>query len=366
MNFLFQPFFLLLIVLFTAFNDTNGQKVPSEGFFGLNTSVPGYGIKKMKYTAIFQGHKKKRNYFEGWYFKMVSNDGESILSIIPGISLSEKGDEKHAFIQIINGKSHQTYYKHFPIEKFQFSNKRFAIRIGDNYFCEDSIKLDIQDGSLNLSGKVFMTNQVDLSPEREKNKKIMGFFRFLPFMQCYHGVVSLTHNLKGSLTLNNCTHDFAKGLGYIEKDWGRSMPSAWIWMQSNSFQKNNTSFMLSIANIPWMGTHFTGFLGFFLHENEVHQFGTYKRTTLKIDSITNELIKITLKNRKHTYHITAKQQGSGSLAAPINGSMDRRIVEGIEAKISLIVRDKKDIIIFNDSTSIAGLEVVGNTQILKK
>ncbi|WP_243392439.1 MULTISPECIES: tocopherol cyclase family protein [unclassified Mesotoga] len=29
--------------------------------------------------------------------------------------------------------------------------------------------------------------------------------------------------------------DLTGGKGYIEKDWGRSLPDAWIWMQSNNF-----------------------------------------------------------------------------------------------------------------------------------
>ncbi|MCK7537696.1 MAG: tocopherol cyclase family protein [Marinilabiliales bacterium] len=30
--------------------------------------------------------------------------------------------------------------------------------------------------------------------------------------------------------------DFSGGRGYIEKDWGHSFPSAYVWMQSNHFQ----------------------------------------------------------------------------------------------------------------------------------
>ena len=71
---------------------------------------PGYDIRKLKDTAMFQGNRKRRKYFEGWYFKMVSADGAAILSVIPGISLSRNGEEQHAFIQLIDGKTANTFY----------------------------------------------------------------------------------------------------------------------------------------------------------------------------------------------------------------------------------------------------------------
>ncbi|MPN29068.1 hypothetical protein SDC9_176516 [bioreactor metagenome] len=95
-----------------------------------------------------------------------------------------------------------------------------------------------------------MTDQVKYKSDKLLNAGIMGWYRFVPFMECYHGVVSLTHNLNGKIYINNEVHNFKDGKGYIEKDWGSSMPSAWIWMQSNHFNENNSSFMLSIANIP--------------------------------------------------------------------------------------------------------------------
>ena len=68
---------------------------------------------------------------------MVAKDGSSILSVIPGISLSSDGKEQHAFIQLINCVTAQTSYYSFPIEEFSFSKKEFAVKIGDNYFSKD-------------------------------------------------------------------------------------------------------------------------------------------------------------------------------------------------------------------------------------
>ena len=80
--------------------------------------VKAYKTKKNKNTSIFQGNMKIKKYFEYWYFKMVSKHEKSILSVIPGISISEDGSTKHAFIKIINGKTAEREHINFPIEDF--------------------------------------------------------------------------------------------------------------------------------------------------------------------------------------------------------------------------------------------------------
>ena len=87
--------------------------------------IKSYKAQKKKNSSIFQGNKKTRRYFEGWYFKMVSKDEKSILSVIPGISISDDGGFKHAFIQIINGKTAETEYINFSIDDFYFSKDDF-------------------------------------------------------------------------------------------------------------------------------------------------------------------------------------------------------------------------------------------------
>ena len=61
---------------------------------------------------------------------MVSKDEKSILSIIPGISISDDGKNKHAFIQIIDGKTTKTEYISYPVEEFYYSKDEFLVKIG--------------------------------------------------------------------------------------------------------------------------------------------------------------------------------------------------------------------------------------------
>ena len=50
----------------------------------------------------------------------------------------------------------------------------------------------------------------------------MGPFSFVPLMECYHGILSMNHSLKGTLSFQGENLLFTGGKGYIEKDWGHS------------------------------------------------------------------------------------------------------------------------------------------------
>ena len=357
--------FLNMLFFLVGYNTALSQELNNEVNFKKHKCLSGYGLKKLKNPEMFQGNKKRKHYFEGWYFKMVSADHASIMSVIPGISLSKNGKEQHAFIQIIDGKTANTFYYTFPIETFSFSKKDFAIRIGNNYFSEDSIVLDIANDTSAIKGKIKMIDHIKLC-RNNKKLDIMGWFKYVPFMQCYHGVVSLNHNLKGTIKKGNETYNFDNGLGYIEKDWGKSMPTSWIWIQSNNFSSKKTSFMLSVANVPWMGSSFPGFLGFFLHNNVVERFGTYSHAKIELETSNSDTVKIIISDKKFTYHLKAFHNKAGILKAPVNGAMDRRIAESIDAILELNVTDKNGILIFQDSTPVTGLEIVGDMKELSK
>jgi len=51
----------------------------------------------------FQGWRKKRRYFEGWYYKIVNKDESKAFAFIPAIAIDDNG-RKHSFIQVLDGK----------------------------------------------------------------------------------------------------------------------------------------------------------------------------------------------------------------------------------------------------------------------
>lgn len=328
-----------------------------------------YEFKKIWNPSWFQGSREKNNYFEGWYFKNASRDGKHCWSFIPGVSLV--GDNAHSFVQAINGTTGETFYFTYKLEEFSFSNKGFSINVGPNTFSNHRFELDISKGENRFVGQVQIFDPVTF-PTRFTRPGIMGWYRYMPFMECYHGVVSLDHELAGTLIINGREINLDEGRGYIEKDWGSSMPKAWIWMQTNHFDQQKTSFMLSVARIPWIGKTFTGFLGFFLHEGKIISFATYTGAKIVKLEYTERETQIEIKTPEYILKIHGIQSasdnqkhGKGSLKAPVLGNMDRVIHESIDAEILLEVSDTKGNPVFNGRGNHAGLEMVGDLQLLK-
>ena len=220
-------------------------------------------IKTLIHPEYFQGKHKKNNYFEGWYYKFVSQDEKDTIAFIPGVSINH--DDQHAFIQVFishqkeNDVQLKTHYFRFDFEDFSFNEKDFWIKIGPNYFSNTKIEIDLNEKDFEINGSLKM---LQLSPIQRSllSPNIMGIFGYLNFMECYHGIVSMSHQLEGFLNVNQNDIIFQSGKGYIEKDWGKSFPDSYVWLQSNHFENPKTSFMFSYANIPFLGLHFKGLI----------------------------------------------------------------------------------------------------------
>lgn len=111
----------------------------------------------------------------------------------------------------------------------------------------------------------------------------MGWFSFVPAMQCNHGVVSMLSSVgPGSvLEVDGRRIDFSGGTGYIEKDWGWSFPSTWVWHQSSEFPElqargHRLSVMFSLASVPWyFGLTYPGYLIGVQFDDQLYDLSAY-------------------------------------------------------------------------------------------
>lgn len=312
-------------------------------------------IYTLFHPEVFQGRKKSKIYFEGWYFKLAVAD--RVLALIPGISLGQDTDERHAFIQVFSSTEQRSWYVTYPFDAFFASKKEVDITIAGNRFSTDLIKLDIDSEDLHLHGVVEQSN-IHPYPVTPCSPGIMGWYAYVPFMECFHGVVSMTHSLSGAVKLNGSVLDFSKGNGYIEKDWGTSFPSAWIWMQSNCFASTETGCMLSVATIPFLGRSFTGFLGFVLIKGRLIRFGTYTKAKIIELESDDRHAHVVIKDKRYMLQFDAMLGPTAHLAAPRQGKMERGIFESIKGTILLQVVDIKDgHTIFEETGTLAGIEL---------
>jgi len=308
----------------------------------------------------YHGWGKTRRYFEGWYFKIVNQDESEAYAVIPGISMGPDG-ASYSFIQVMDGKRCKAHFFRFLASDFQPSADKFEIRIGNNYFSASEMRLDLPG----FKGTIQIEN-TNLWPKMLGAPGIMGWYSFVPFMECFHGVVSLHHKLSGSLEVETRPGhpiDFSGGVGYIEKDWGRSFPRAYVWMQSNHFDTNpQASLMASVAHIPWLNSYFIGFISGFWLEGRLFRFATYTGAKKRL-AIDGENVELIFKSPGLELRIHATQAVGTALLSPISGEMAGKINESLQAHFQVELLEK-GVRIFEGSSRTSGLELAGDIPVL--
>lgn len=310
-------------------------------------------------------------FFEGWYYKIATKEFQ--IAIIPGVYRSKS--LKHSFVYLITTDHCFTY--HYPISQFKIitdntNGESFHIQIGDNnHFSDKSIKLSLdsqylvhiapimlQNSDINsVYSKYFDTqngnsnyNTSERIVKYVKNELkfdsihaslsfdsiaqgfpislfqlgAMGYYGYIPILECYHGTLSMDYLVYGNVNLmsgnkiSKQLYYFAKpnkkskskddnekdkhdeyeyeygevARGYLEKDWGTNFPQTWIWFQANHFDNipdgsNSISMALALARLP-ITRHYTmpGFLGALWFNNSLYSFSTWTWTKVNNLNIT--------------------------------------------------------------------------------
>lgn len=284
---------------------------------------------------LYHGWGKSRNYFEGWYFKIVNHAEDRLYAVIPGVSMDSEGS-MHSFIQLLDGVNLKSEYHSFKFEDFNSDHTKFSIKIGRNSFSKNSISLDLPG----FMGELAFSDTVDW-PSKWNSPGVMGPYSFVPFMECNHGIVSMDHALKGELIVNNKPVNFTGGRGYTEKDWGKSFPSAYIWMQSNHFSVDRVSMKMSIAKIPWMGGSFIGFISGLWFGDQIIEFTTYNKSRLRKLELSESEIVIVLENKKYSMEVRCKRSSATALSSPVSGTMSRHIHESMRSETEVVLFDRE-------------------------
>jgi hypothetical protein len=352
-----------------------------------------YALRRFVDPLLFQGSLKRRHYFEGWYFKHVAADRGTVLAFIPGISLSPRGST--AFVQLIDGTTGRTRWFPYPLDAFSFSREEFGVTVGENRFSLRGIDLSLRDGGGGVEAHLAYSGVTPL-PFSLGSPNIMGPYAYVPFMECYHGVGSLDHRVDGEVRIDGRRVDFTAGRGYLEKDWGRSMPLAWVWAQVNGFAGPGSCFLFSLARIPWLGRSFPGFFALLAEGRcggptegryggptegrcsgptegrcggpteggRIHRFATYTGARVASAQLQGRDLSVVIRDRRRVLRLHAERSHEGTLLAPVDGAMDRRIAESIDARLDVRLEDDEGRVLFEGSGGSAGLEIVGDLSLI--
>lgn len=308
----------------------------------------------------YHGRGKHRGFFEGWYVKLVDQRRDARMALIPGIFRADAADGPHeSFIQVLDGRSGASAYHRFPATEFRASDTRFEVAVAGNRFGTEGLTVDLPAtaGIPALSGAVSYTGALAGWPVTWRSPGAMGWYGWLPFLECYHGVVSFGHGLSGRLG----PWDFTGGKGYIEKDWGQAFPQAHIWVASNHFSDPALSLMGSIAIIPWKGAAFRGFLVGLATAGGLRTFATHNGARTEHLSVGPDHVAWTLVGRSgERLELECDRPRGGLLAAPVRSQMHHRVEETLDGVVGVRLWSADRRLLVDDVGTTAGLEVHGD------
>ena len=327
-------------------------------------------MTRIRHPEGYHGEGRQPPYFEGWYFKIVDASESHVYAIIPGISLSEGGEGPHAFIQVLNGRTGATAYHTYPLAEAEAAADRLDVRIGPNHFTARGIDLDLPEGPLTLKGLVTFDGLTPW-PVTLLSPGIMGWYAWVPWMECYHGVPSLDHGLAGSLRTEGGEIDLDGGRGYIEKDWGPSFPEGWVWMQSNHFDEPGICLTGSIATIPWgipktpIQTTFRGFIVGLLLRGTLIRFTTYTGAVTERLNLSDDQVTWVMRDDVYRLTLQGRRAQAGNLRGPSKSDMGRPVLETLQGDIDVhLTTLNPERTIFRGTGRHAGIEVGGDSDTL--
>ncbi len=267
----------------------------------------------------FYGNGGRRAYFEGWYIKQ-QNEEETI-AFIPSFHVDEKG-RRFAHLQAITSAGSAGI--EYPIGDFSANHSVLDVTMGKNRFTEKGIEVSFTAKGINIEGFL------NFGEWHKPNIDIMGPFRFVPFMQCRHGIYSLFHDVRGMLEVNGKPVSFQNGHGYIETDRGTSFPNSYIWTQCGWRDRGDPRcVMLSIAEIPFLTGRFIGCIGSVYCQGREYRFATYRR--VKIVRAGALGCEVSQDAMRLTIDVLDKK--SHALLAPSFGRMSRTIHESVSCRV---------------------------------
>jgi len=321
-------------------------------------------FKSLRYPDLYHGRLGK-NYFEGWYFKLVNQAKDRSFAFIPGIFFSPRQKHQHAFIQLVDGMKKTYSYERFSVQDFAASRTKFSIAIAKNTFSLDGISFNLVQARTELKGEVVFKNHL-YWPDSFLNPGSMGFYNYLPKMQCYSQVCAMDFDLQGSLELNGEIIDFDGGRGYIEKNWGSAFPYSWIWIQCNHFQTERAALSCSLGHIPFPLSSFRGFLVGLYVNAKFYEFTTMNRSKVEVIQKGTD-VTMRLKNRR--YSLTIECETSNEDFILLNGPRGDQMVplvqENLQGLVHVVLEDNlKRKVIFDAKGSCAGVEYGGEQMLV--
>lgn len=257
--------------------------------------------------------KKEKNYFEGWYIKLLN--GTETIALIVSCHRTTDGAQK-VMLQILTEDN--SYQIDFSEKECYFGNR--FLRIGENVISIKGMHLHI------VTERVTLIGNVKFSEWNVPQFDVMGPFAKVKCMPCFHTVHSIYHEVDGTLRLNGRVLTYKPGTCYIEGDRGCDFPRKYLWTQY-TWEKH--SLMFAIAELTMWKKTFLGCVGVLYADGKMMRIATYLGAKVIYADRHTQIV------RQGKWLVIVERNGGAGqlLKAPVNGMLVRNVTESVTAQV---------------------------------
>lgn len=315
-------------------------------------------------TAAWSTRGRSRPFFEGWFYKAVDAARLQSVAVIPGFFRGLRPEEDYAFVQVYDGATGRVVHQRYEAKCFSVTRETGVVIIGANRFSPQQLTLEMP--AAGVFGSIMLRDLTPWPPGRF-GTRVMGWFAWIPGLQCYHEVVSLGHRVDGTLSIAGNERDLTGGRGYLEKNWGRSFPGAWVWLQCNHFERPDVSLLLAVARVPLLGGAIRGVTAGHLDGRSFYRLGTYDGARLVGGSGGAGRLALEVANRSLTLEVAVSATSSGPVRervlVPTAEGLMPGVTEVLNATVDCTLR-RRGTVLFRGTGVCASLDVVRPDRLL--
>jgi tocopherol cyclase len=294
---------------------------------------------------LFHGCTHPDGFFEGWYFRL-SFAGRSIC-LIPGVSV---GWDPHAFVMVADSHSRTSRLLRYELSDFSCGMRTLNIRVEESSFSLCAARLNLCQDNFSLTGLLYF-DRVRTYP----GGCSMGLAAHLPRLECYTQICALDGRVNGQINLGGERIDITDGRLYVEKNWGRSFPKRYTWMQGHL--GSGAGFSCSVGRVPVGPGAFEGMIACVYDGERFYEFHTLKGGRHRLELWQDEA---RLEAISGHYALRLRVWGGHplTLSAPDGGDMATAVRERLDARAKLVLYDlRSGACLLRQSTEGVGLEV---------
>lgn len=320
----------------------------------------------------------EQRFFEGWYYRVALPDCGQGFGFMYSIDDPIGGKSHSGGAAQILGVNDEYLYRTFPdVNTFQAHHSQLALsHWGRSRFSTESQR--IREGyqataTLNRgyicdrATQQFCQWHYTIEPidgwgnRNSPQKATAGWLSFLPVFDPGWQVLMAHGWATGWINWAGKQYEFSRVPAYSEKNWGRSFPKKWFWLNCNSFRKEADLSLTAAGGIRdifgfseavgLIGLHYQGKLYQFTRENSqlswhIQPWGNWKMQAHNQDFIISLLG-------------TTEQTGNYVRVPTVNG-LQFNCRDTLQGNIVLELRQQSGKLVLKASSDLGGLEVGGS------